>query len=58
MIESFVVSVTNGSCLLAKHRKGKTVEIKDVQLYLSKINLIISKIYCVNFKKHISIILY
>lgn len=32
--DSFVESIANGSCKIAKHRHIQTVEVRDVQLYL------------------------
>lgn len=34
LADDFVETSLNAACLLAKHRKASTVEVKDVQLYL------------------------
>lgn len=34
--EQFVESVTEFACRLAKHRKSRTLDARDVQLYLEK----------------------
>ena len=36
LADDFVESTVGAACLLAKHRKASTVEIKDVQLHLGK----------------------
>lgn len=36
LADDFVESTVNAACLLAKHRKSTTVEVKDVQLHLGK----------------------
>lgn len=35
MANDFIIDVTDGSCQLAEHRGSKTVEMKDLALYLS-----------------------
>ena len=35
MANDFITDVTDGSCQLAEHRGSKTVEMKDLALYLS-----------------------
>lgn len=35
MANDFIMDVTDGSCQLAEHRGSKTVEMKDLALYLS-----------------------
>jgi transcription initiation factor TFIID subunit TAF12 len=37
LADDFVESTVGAACLLAKHRKASTVEIKDVQLHLGKL---------------------
>lgn len=34
LADDFVETTVNAACLLAKHRKSNTVEVKDVQLHL------------------------
>ncbi|XP_049782135.1 transcription initiation factor TFIID subunit 12 isoform X1 [Schistocerca cancellata] len=34
--DDFVESAVTAACLLAKHRKANTIEVKDVQLYLER----------------------
>ena len=36
MADEFVENVISNACTLAKHRKSDRVEVKDVQLHLSK----------------------
>lgn len=36
MADDFVDSAITAGCLLAKHRKSTTVEVKDLQLHLGK----------------------
>jgi transcription initiation factor TFIID subunit 12 len=38
--EEFVENVTQFACLLAKHRNSTTLEVKDLQLYLGRLNII------------------
>ena len=37
MADDFVESTVGAACLLAKHRKASTVDVKDVQLHLGKL---------------------
>lgn len=37
MADDFVESTVGAACLLAKHRKAPTVDVKDVQLHLGKL---------------------
>lgn len=37
LADDFVESTVNAACLLAKHRKSNTVDVKDVQLHLGTI---------------------
>nr|CAD7440172.1 unnamed protein product [Timema bartmani] len=36
LADDFVETTVGAACLLAKHRKGNTVEVKDVQLHLER----------------------
>lgn len=36
-VDEFVDRVLRGASLIAKHREGKTIEVKDVQQFLSKV---------------------
>ncbi|XP_075226223.1 TATA-box binding protein associated factor 12 isoform X2 [Lycorma delicatula] len=36
LADDFVETTVNAACLLAKHRKSNTVEVKDVQLHLER----------------------
>ncbi|CAB3365583.1 Hypothetical predicted protein [Cloeon dipterum] len=36
LADEFVENTVNAACLLAKHRKATTVEVKDVQLHLER----------------------
>ncbi|KAL1131676.1 hypothetical protein AAG570_011289 [Ranatra chinensis] len=36
MADDFVESTVSAACLLAKHRKATTVEVKDLQLHLER----------------------
>lgn len=36
LADDFVESTVNAACLLAKHRKANTVDVKDVQLHLGE----------------------
>lgn len=36
LAEDFVETTMNAACLLAKHRHGKQVDVKDMQLYLER----------------------
>lgn len=36
LADDFVESTVGAACLLAKHRRASTVEVKDVQLHLGK----------------------
>lgn len=38
LADDFVESTVNAACLLAKHRKANTIDVKDVQLHLGKAN--------------------
>lgn len=35
LTKTFVETAIDGACQLAKHRKGKTVAVNDLQLYMS-----------------------
>jgi transcription initiation factor TFIID subunit 12 len=37
LTDDFVESTVSAACLLAKHRKASTVDVKDVQLHLGKL---------------------
>lgn len=37
-VDEFVDRVLRGACLIAKHRDDKTIEVKDVQQFLSKVS--------------------
>lgn len=37
LADDFVESTVGAACLLAKHRRASTVEVKDVQLHLGKL---------------------
>ncbi|EIM20155.1 hypothetical protein WALSEDRAFT_21147 [Wallemia mellicola CBS 633.66] len=34
--DEFIESVTNFGCMLAKHRRGDTLEVRDLQLHLGR----------------------
>uniref|UniRef100_A0A1B6D8L7 Transcription initiation factor TFIID subunit 12 n=1 Tax=Clastoptera arizonana TaxID=38151 RepID=A0A1B6D8L7_9HEMI len=36
LADDFVETTVNSACLLAKHRKASTIEVKDVQLHLER----------------------
>jgi transcription initiation factor TFIID subunit 12 len=36
LADEFVENTVNAACLMAKHRKATTVEVKDVQLHLER----------------------
>ncbi|CAG2068642.1 unnamed protein product, partial [Timema podura] len=40
LADDFVETTVGAACLLAKHRKGNTVEVKDVQLHLGESHII------------------
>lgn len=54
LADDFVESTVNAACLLAKHRKSNTVDVKDVQLHLgmllSNYNLKDSHFYLILFQ--------
>lgn len=37
LADDFVETTVNAACLLAKHRKANTVDVKDVQLHLGEL---------------------
>lgn len=41
LADDFVESTVNAACLLAKHRKATTVEVRDVQLHLGELVLLL-----------------
>ena len=46
--DDFIDNVVTASCLIAKHRKSNTVEVKDVQLHLGESAALVLYSVCVN----------
>ena len=44
--DDFIDNVVTASCLIAKHRKSNTVEVKDVQLHLGESAALVVVLFC------------